>query len=259
VGADWPRTLDLRRAYTLTLAVDPSDARIVYLADGKKDGSFSISIDGGLTWTDRHIDQHGYTPHADHRAAAFDAAGNYLEGDDGGIARYHRCEDRWEDFNRALAITQFESIQIHPTDPDVVYGGGIDSGLNWRSHDTLAWRQLPQHHAMGDLATVRIALQRPELVFAQFTGCQTCTMNVLQRSRDGGRHFHEASAGIRESGAASPFAIDAEDSTHLLLATSRLYESRDAATSWDPIYDFGTNQRVRPSRSARGGGMSTFG
>src|SRR5713226_7828066 len=66
VGADWPRTLDLRRAYTLTLAVDPSDARIVYLTDGKKDGSFSISIDGGLTWTDRHIDQHGYTPHADH-------------------------------------------------------------------------------------------------------------------------------------------------------------------------------------------------
>jgi photosystem II stability/assembly factor-like uncharacterized protein len=240
-------------AFTLTLGVDPLHPNIVYLADSKREGSFSISTDRGLTWTDRHIDPRGYTPHADHRAAGFDAAGNYLEGDDGGIARYHREEDYWEDFNNTLAITQFDSIQIHPTDPEIVYGGGIDSGLNWRNHDTLTWRQLPQHHALGDLATVRIDHQHPEIVFAQFTGCQACTMNVLQRSDDSGRHFQESSDGIKEVGGVAPFAIDPANTAHLFLGTSRLYESRDSAAHWRAIHTFDQQERVKSLAVAPGG------
>src|SRR5262249_5398913 len=199
------------------------------------------------TWADHHIDQYDYTPHADHRAAGFDAAGNYLEGDDGGIARYHLSEDRWEDFNPALAITQFNSIQTHPSDREIVYGGGIDSGLNRKGGDTLAWRQLPQHHSLGDLGTVRIDPHNPDIIFAQFTGCQSCTMNVLQRSSDSGRTFEESSTNITERGGTPPFVIDPANTAHLLLGTSRLYESFDSAARWNPIYSFGQSgsERVR--------------
>jgi hypothetical protein len=77
---------------------------------------------------------------------------------------------------------------------------------------------------MGDLGTVRIDHQRPEIVFAQFTGCQACTRNVLQRSLDGGCSFHEAHSGITELGGTPPFVMDPANTAHLLLGTSRLYE-----------------------------------
>jgi photosystem II stability/assembly factor-like uncharacterized protein len=243
-------------AYTLTLAVDPLDPNVVYLADNKREGSFSISTDGGQTWMDHHIDQYGYTPHADHRAVGFDASGNYLEGDDGGIACYHRGEDRWEDFNTTLSITQFNSIQIHPRNPQMVYGGGIDSGLNWRSRGTTLWARLPLHNATGDLGTVRIDHQHPETLFAQFTGCQNCTANVLQRSADGGRSFTEVHNSITEIGGTPPFAIDPANTAHLLLATSSLYESTDSASNWHPIFTFDSSGRslVKTLAMAAGGG-----
>jgi photosystem II stability/assembly factor-like uncharacterized protein len=246
-GAGCPQACQpfLGNAYTLTLAVDPFDPNIVYLADNKREGSFSISADGGLSWKDHHIDQYGYTPHADHRAAGFDAAGNYLEGDDGGIACYHRMEDRWEDFNSTLSVTQFNTIQIHPNNPQMVYGGGIDSGLNWRSRGTPLWARLPAHNAMGDLGAVRLDRQHPEIVFAQFTGCQNCTANVLQRSTDGGRSFVEMHTGITEVGGTPPFAIDPANTAHLLLGTSRLYESMDSASTWRPIFTFDGTGRTR--------------
>ena len=73
--------------YNTSLAVDPSNANMVF-AGGQAGGDTLIrSMDGGSTWTDIDTGVNGVGPHVDHHAAGFDAMGRFLDGDDGGIWR----------------------------------------------------------------------------------------------------------------------------------------------------------------------------
>jgi len=69
------------------------------------------------------------SPHPDHHAIAFDANGLLLDGNDGGIFRLDNPSvPTWADLNSNTNSIQFEGIDLHPTNPNIVAGGSQDNG-----------------------------------------------------------------------------------------------------------------------------------
>lgn len=87
----------------------------------------------------------GTSPHADSRRMAFDAAGNLLEVDDGGIYRLSAPDyRRWQSLNGNLRITEFFSI-AWDAHSNVLLGGTQDNGVveqqaPWPAGASTPWR-----------------------------------------------------------------------------------------------------------------------
>ena len=85
----------------------------------------------------------GSAPHADSRDMAFDAAGNLIEGDDGGI--YRRTSPRnntgdWFSINGNLQITEQHDLTYDPVS-NIVISGNQDAGTTEQSTPgSLSWR-----------------------------------------------------------------------------------------------------------------------
>lgn len=72
------------------------------------------------------------SPHADSREMVFDAVGNIIEGDDGGIYRRTSPEDNsgdWFSINGNLQTTEFHDI-VYDTVADIIMGGAQDTGTH---------------------------------------------------------------------------------------------------------------------------------
>src|SRR5262249_38050201 len=76
--------------YEMVGAADPNSAATVYAGGAAGNNSIIRSTDGGANWTDVSTGTPligGNGPHADHHALAFDANGDLLDGNDGGVWR----------------------------------------------------------------------------------------------------------------------------------------------------------------------------
>jgi uncharacterized protein (TIGR03437 family) len=157
--------------YNLALAVDPTDANIVYYgtsaSSGNSGGTLFRSRDGGQNWVDlSRGDGIAGGLHADTHAIAISAANHQIvfTGNDGGVWRTDRAlEDlsvRWENLNATLNITQFQSVAMHPTDARIVIGGTQDNGTN-RFEGDLAWT----HIDGGDGGFALIDQSNPQFVY----------------------------------------------------------------------------------------------
>ncbi len=187
-----------------------------------------LSTDGGDSWVDIHHGRNRITPHVDHRGIGFDAHFNLLDGDDGGLFRYSRHRATWADLNTDMQTSFFLSIAQHPTDLEMVYGGGFDNGASrTRRGHPLVWDGLRP----GDLTTIRVDPIDPNIVYSQLGGVS------LQRSDDGGKQWADKVDGIVFSDRTQtpPFVIDARSPERLVLATDQLYETMNHADTWLPI------------------------
>src|SRR4029077_11924772 len=121
-----PNYMGTQGWYDSTLAVDPSNANIVYVAGQTNANSVLESPDGGATWSDISTGVGGNNgPHADHHAIGFDANGKLLDGNDAGMWRLTTRPPGsilWTDINGNLAISQFIGIDAHPTNANIVFG-----------------------------------------------------------------------------------------------------------------------------------------
>src|SRR5439155_8462799 len=197
-----PNYMGTQGWYDTTLAVDPSDAGIVYAGGQADANSFLETTDGGSTWVDIHQGAAGNNgPHADHHAIGFDAAGRLLDGNDGGLWRLDNPTPGsigWTDLNgdvlagsQALAITQFTGIALDPLDPKLFYGGSQDNGTE-KATEALAWT----HTADGDGGFVRVDCANPKTVYHTFFRDSTDASSFLERSDDGGNTWTEKVSGI---------------------------------------------------------------
>ncbi|QTD48650.1 sialidase family protein [Sulfidibacter corallicola] len=140
----------------LSIAADPTNDQIVYIGGDRQDNPFpnsigAIDFSGNLYRCDAsaaggsqcahltHDNSRGpegggtasnSSPHADSREMTFDAAGNLIETDDGGI--YKRTDPRsdqgdWISLNGTLASTEFHNI-AYDSNANVVVGGAQDTG-----------------------------------------------------------------------------------------------------------------------------------
>lgn len=147
----------------LSIVADPTDENIVYVGGDRQDtlnndfpnalgaNDFSgnlFRIDaseapGSQAFHLTHSNTKGAagggtasnsSPHADSREMVFDAAGNLIETDDGGI--YKRTQPRsnegdWVSINGTLAVTEFHSI-VYDSFSNVIMGGAQDTGSSFQ-------------------------------------------------------------------------------------------------------------------------------
>ncbi len=218
--------------YHMTLAADPANADVVYAG-----GICMIrSTDGGSTWSAiAQGDTSG--PHRDHHAIGFDASGSFLDGNDGGIWRLDDPGQLvWANLNGNLQITQFVGIALHPTDPDIAYGGTQDTG-------TVKFQGNPQWSRLlrGDGGVDAVSVANPNRVY-QVTRISSSSPNLFRRSLNGGLTWSIKVTGIGANDPANfylpvvlvPAASD-PNLDRLLLGTNRVYETTNSADNWSPL------------------------
>jgi photosystem II stability/assembly factor-like uncharacterized protein len=133
--------------YDMTIGVDPHDPSGNTLYVGGNPHPFAgdlndshhhshtlwVSNDGGSTWGS--VSQGSLASggiHTDDHAVVFDpnATGRLYDGNDGGLWRSDDGGASWTDLNTNLAITQFQSVALHPSDTTKVLGGTQDNGTD---------------------------------------------------------------------------------------------------------------------------------
>jgi photosystem II stability/assembly factor-like uncharacterized protein len=96
-------------------------------------GTFQYSNDGGATFVPSvnglHADSHAV-------AIAPSSSNVVYTGNDGGVWKSTDGGHTWQDINTfGFLATQFESISVHPTDPQFTIGGTQDNGTIFRKPD----------------------------------------------------------------------------------------------------------------------------
>ncbi|MCI0487519.1 MAG: hypothetical protein L0229_13075 [Blastocatellia bacterium] len=250
--------------YNTYIAADPADADKVYL--GSRD--LYRSTDGGLNWRNltrnftRFSSFYEYTPtfsstHPDQHGLAFAPANSnemYISND-GGISKTFDGGGSFQSLNATLSLTQFTSLALHPTDPQISYGGTQDNGTQRRLTGQDVWREF----AGGDGGECVINPLDPGNVFVTYV-----RGNVFRFSNDGKNFerqiawdstFGEPSPGARIA-FYPPFTGNGVDAT-LYFGTWRLFKSEDRGDRWfapagDTDLTKGINAKGRDVLSAIG-------
>jgi hypothetical protein len=132
---------DAQCIYDMPIAIDPTDANIVYLGgSGSYGGNAHI-----LTQVLNALGTPVFTPmedglHPDEHAIEIDPTNSNIiwTGNDGGIFKSTDGAVSWVSMNnRGFSATQFESIAIHPTDRYFTLGGTQDNGTEFLKPDNM--------------------------------------------------------------------------------------------------------------------------
>ena len=143
----YPPFCDGQCFYDMTVGVDPTNATAsrvyvggnpnVFVNSGSQSGVPAHflwrSADGGATWTEVSSGNGTGGIHSDDHKIALDASttpARVYDGNDGGIWRSNDQGASWVTMNTNLAITQFQSVGLHPSDKKIVLGGTQDNGTN---------------------------------------------------------------------------------------------------------------------------------
>jgi autotransporter-associated beta strand protein len=222
-----PNMLNNQGEYDSAIAVSPTNPNMVavvgcvdYLPPDTYTNQVVLSTDGGATWHDISIDSNGNGPHTDDHAVAFDSQGRIVVGNDGGMWRFTFTPDpndppwigTWTNINGGgLAITTFNGISQHPTNPDIVLGGSQDNGTEMYSGNQ-PWG----HVDLGDGGEVYFDPNDPSIAYHVLNG-------RLRKSIDGGNTWFEAN--FFAPGLYFSFVVDPINSARLVLGTTDVFES----------------------------------
>jgi hypothetical protein len=117
--------------YDIAPAIDPSNVNKMLLGGSADDGFANILI---RTTNGSSFVASGNHLHADSHATAYAASNPSIvyAGNDGGIFKSTDGGATWASKNTAgFSATQFESIAVHPTDPNFTIGGTQDNGTEF--------------------------------------------------------------------------------------------------------------------------------
>ncbi|MGH9947842.1 MAG: hypothetical protein ACRD6X_11640 [Pyrinomonadaceae bacterium] len=133
-GATWTQQIDNNFCggqcfYNIAFDVDPSNPDRIYLGGTGTNTTFAFSTNGGTSFTNSqsglHTDSHAI-------AVAPSLPSTVYFGSDGGIYKSVDSGATWATLNNTtFRATQFQSIAVHPTDPNFTIGGTQDNGTNF--------------------------------------------------------------------------------------------------------------------------------
>ena len=225
--------------YNTYLVADLRDPLTIYI--GSRD--VYRSSDGGASWANltRNFYDGGsgfqYSPggsnaHSDQHALAFSPTSPnelYL-GNDGGVSKSTDGGANFQSMNSTLTLTQFIGIAVHPTNPEITYGGTQDNGTQQRSANSVSWSEI----VPGDGGHCVINPLDPSVVFT------TYVRGDVYRLQNDGQSFD---AQIGSNGAFGesldspriafypPFVGNGVDGS-LYFGTWRLFVSTNLGNSW---------------------------
>ena len=209
-------------AFSLFVRVSPEDAAIVYA------GAIGLwrSGDFGDTWTNL---SESARLHEDQHDIVFDPADArtfYLIGDSG-VWGTSNGGETFTSLNSSLAVTQFQSVGLHPSNPSLAVGGTQDNGtILYRGG--FAWQQ----GRPGDSGAAFYSSANPETVYT------VARRHSVRRSDDGGQTFRVISEGLDATDRVQfypPFLADPNQPDTLYLGTHRVWRSQDSGESWAPV------------------------
>jgi photosystem II stability/assembly factor-like uncharacterized protein len=243
-GTNWTETplrnIDLGQfGYNSYIAVDPTNSKTIYV--GTRD--LYKSTNGGVGWTNLtrnwHPSADGYgffpeeaTAHSDQHVLVFggDNPGTIYIGNDGGLSKSIDGGQSFESLNATLSLTQFNSISVHPTNPNWSCGGTQDNGALVRNNLVTQWTEF----VSGDSGSCLINPFNPSIVYSSYV------FGTIFRYRNNGSVYDAqiANAGTFSEPDDSPrigfypaFGLDPTNGW-LLFGTWRLYTSTDQGNSW---------------------------
>lgn len=133
--------------YDITVATDPGNVNTIYLGGSADGGStaacntntFLKSTNGGSTFAQSDAELHADS----HVTAILPSSTSIIyTGNDGGIFRSGDGGSTWTSMNKSgFTATQFESIAVHPTDPNFTIGGTQDNGTPMLMPDGVTWNR----------------------------------------------------------------------------------------------------------------------
>ena len=250
--------------YDNVIEIDPTNTNEIFVAGVLKNqglnpntsptafsgGGIEESQNGGTTWTEVNSGTSttpGNGPHSDYHALAFDASGNLVVGNDGGVWRLDSNDlttpnVAWTDLNTDLEITQFGGIALDPTSANIAYGGTQDNGTDAFS-GTLSWLQIQG----GDGGITRLDPTNHNQLYQEFEG--GITLQTSTNPTAASPTFTSISSGIKANttGAppapivnfVAPYVLDS--SGDILFGTDYLNLSTNQGGSWTQIGTPGTN------------------
>jgi hypothetical protein len=216
--------------YDLVLGVDPSNSSHIFAA-GAYDYNFQNdailqSTTGGASWNDITT-AGGVEPHTDYHAMAFDSSNRLLVGNDGGIWRYDT--GLWTILNGDLNTIQFYGISLHPTNPQIVLGGGQDNGSEIYTGNPV-WNTVTG----GDGGYANISQTNPNVMYT------TYTQGVTYGSVDGGNTFPQIfpypglSINTSLFNFITPTITDPLNGDRLFIGGDYIWETTDDGAHWTP-------------------------
>lgn len=192
------------------------------------------TTDGGATWQDMSPNTSADTSlHPDMHAIAFDPQNPNIIwiGNDGGVWRSTNGGGSWTNRNTNLATLQFTGIAVHPTNPQIVFGGMQDNNKA-KTTGALAWDALD----VGDGGFAAIDPFNPQYFYGSRYGIS------FQRNDQGGsaplEDWPMKVDGIDRQDRAlfyAPFALDPARQGVIFYGTHRLYRSANRGDTWTPI------------------------
>ncbi|MBL8206086.1 MAG: hypothetical protein JNM09_17755 [Blastocatellia bacterium] len=231
--------------YNMFIAVDPTDGNTVYYGGqynyNRGANCLVRSTNGGSTWTDMNSN----SLHPDTHAIAI-ANGNrniLFTGNDGGVWRTEAATANsvtWTSLNAALHLTQFQSIALHPTDPNILIGGTQDNGTNKHS-GTIGWENIDD----GDGGFALIDQANPSVMYHtvynetgqitpflslnsgqswRFIGCNSCSATPGNFNPNDRVKFYAPMA-------LNP-AFTGSSGNVVYFGTHRLYRTSNRGTTW---------------------------
>src|SRR6185295_15898770 len=209
-------------AFNLCLEVDPRDAAVVY-AGGS---DLWKSSDYGANWQSLSAVA---GLHEDPHAIVFDPGDPqafYLVGDSG-VWRSSTGGQTFIDLNQTLAITQFQEVGLHPTNPNLAVGGTQDNGTALYTGGSL-WDQ----GRPGDSGAAFFEASNPQTIYT------VARFQSVRRSDDAGKTFNLIATGLDPSDRVlfyPPLIPDPGQPGVLYLGTYRLWHSRDRGDHWSAL------------------------
>ncbi len=213
--------------YDIAVAADPTNANNVYLGGTGNTTTFAFSTNGGTTFTSSAVNLHTDTQAI---TVAPSLPSTIYFGSDGGIWKSTNNGANWTSLNNAtFRATEFQSVAVHPTDPNLTLGGTQDNGTLYRSPAN-AWSL----DDFGDGGFT--AIDRNAVSTTAFTAYHGYVRIALYRKTTGygtTSGWADISSGI--TGTAlfyPPFNLGPGNPNSIYFGTTTLFRSATTGTAW---------------------------
>jgi photosystem II stability/assembly factor-like uncharacterized protein len=234
-------------SYNNVLAVHPTDPGVV-MAGGQAmystnvpgiDGTLFTTKDGGLTWMANSGMSESSTLHPDLHAIAFAPSNPNIVwiGNDGGVYRSSDGGETWQQRNTNLATLQFQSAVLHPTDPNIMFGGMQDNAKAKTTDGGATWVGLDT----GDGGFAAIDPFQPDTWYGTRYSLSGTTMQFQRNDYAGS--VPKSQWPLKVNGIDvndrvlfyAPLAVDPNVAGRVYWGTHRLYRSDDRGENWRAI------------------------
>jgi uncharacterized protein (TIGR03437 family) len=201
--------------YNMVVRVDPRNPAAIYV------GSSDLwkSSDGGSSWQNLHIAEGQHN-------VVFDPSDpqTFYLINDSGVWKSSDGGQSFADLNNTLAIAQFQSIGLHPSNPNLAVGATQDNGTNLYAGG-FAWDQ----GRLGDSGAAFYESSNPQTIYASGHYFD------LFRSDDGGKTWPLLAQSIDPTDRVQfypPFLPTPGQPGSLFFGTQRLWWSGDQGNHW---------------------------